>query len=1096
MIYQRKIVNFLYVDLFDNCGIIQDSGFRILTVSKFFEYVLSMEVKKDKLWFLFYSAVFLWLLYWISTFNFLLFHTIVELFSIAVAVAMFVIVWSSQKFAKNSFLTFIGIAFFFIGIFDLLHTLSYEGMGVFAEEANTPTQLWIAARYIHGLTFLIASFYFSRKVNKHAVFLSYSIICTLIILSIFNWKIFPDCLIEGQGLTTFKIISEYIICAIFVSAAILIFFNRSRFEKSISIYLVLSLLFSTASEIFFTLYTNVYEYIIILGHFFKIVAFYLLYRALIKTQLENPYNTLFGDLKKNEIVLNKALEAAKSRTSEVEALLTSNRHVLTGQKFETVAQSILKDCNKLLNIDNSAITMLSNYKKNYTDVYVPNEDSFKEKLNSQDLKTYINEVVEYKKMVIRAQGKENASLNLALSPLLINEQVCGIFALARKETFNKNDLRLISAFNELINISLRDFLNTKAIYDEYEKTRKILDAIPDGIYIVNQEHKIEYINPAMRKIFGSINNRKCFEYLYGYSQPCENCAFEEVIQGKNIIREFTCPSNNRIYDAVEVPFLQLGADQPSKLKIIRDVTESRQMEKKLQSSTDDLKTAQKVAKLGSWRFDIKTKQFSWSDETYRIFGIPKGQKVTYEDFLNIVHPDDREMINDIWKSLNQDYYYLEHRIVVGSEIKWVLERAELEYGENGQIISGFGTTQDITQRKETEEALKRSEAIYRRIADANLIGVAFGDTDGNISYVNDEMLRMMGYTREDYEAGKINWVQCLAPESLAEQKYFTEKLFREGKIAGYERVFIKPDGGQTPYLGAAALVDPGQDFHVSIAIDMTQVHKAEVALRQSEQKLRDLNKVLESRVRDRTYQLQKTVEVLQDEVLSRVEAEKKLLENQTRLRDLSSELIFAEEREKRDFALKLHDSIGQLLSFSKKELGIIMKKAPEDIRPSLEEVWMQIKEAVNQTRTLTFDLSSATLYTLGLEAAIEELAEEFSNKNEYQIHFHSSGDMKDISEELKILIYRTIRELLVNVSKHSQASEVQIALACLDGKLKVRVKDNGRGFDVKRLNSKKKARGYGLFSLEERISNVGGKVKIESVQGKGTEVNLSVPADF
>ncbi len=133
---------------------------------------------------------------------------------------------------------------------------------------------------------------------------------------------------------------------------------------------------------------------------------------------------------------------------------------------------------------------------------------------------------------------------------------------------------------------------------------------------------------------------------------------------------------------------------------------------------------------------------------------------------------------------------------------------------------------------------EKGEAGFRRIADSNLLGVRFGDSRGHISYINDEMLRMMGYTREDYEAGRINWKECVAPEYREELSEWSEQLKRDGVLPAYEKAFRRPDGTYTSYLGAAAMVDPAADFHVSVAVDFSRVRAAEGAMWESEQRFR------------------------------------------------------------------------------------------------------------------------------------------------------------------------------------------------------------------------------------------------------------------
>ena len=130
-------------------------------------------------------------------------------------------------------------------------------------------------------------------------------------------------------------------------------------------------------------------------------------------------------------------------------------------------------------------------------------------------------------------------------------------------------------------------------------------------------------------------------------------------------------------------------------------------QEKLQESREDLNRAQAVAHIGSWRLNVQKNELTWSDENHRIFGIPPGKPMTYETFLGSVHPEDREHVDREWMAaLKGEPYDIEHRIIVDGTVKWVRERAELEFNPEGQLLGGFGTTQDITERKQAEETLK------------------------------------------------------------------------------------------------------------------------------------------------------------------------------------------------------------------------------------------------------------------------------------------------------------------------------------------------------------------------------------------------------
>ena len=157
----------------------------------------------------------------------------------------------------------------------------------------------------------------------------------------------------------------------------------------------------------------------------------------------------------------------------------------------------------------------------------------------------------------------------------------------------------------------------------------------------------------------------------------------------------------------------LGLRQLRQLETEKELREARLrleiQNAELRASEQDLHRAQAVAHIGSWRMDLQRNTLHWSDETYRIFGIPKGLPLTYEAFLANVHPDDRQMVDRSWQAaLGGAPFDIEHRILVGGTIKWVHEQVELDLDDQGVLRGGFGTVQDITERKHMEEELCKS----------------------------------------------------------------------------------------------------------------------------------------------------------------------------------------------------------------------------------------------------------------------------------------------------------------------------------------------------------------------------------------------------
>jgi PAS domain S-box-containing protein len=248
-------------------------------------------------------------LYAAKLYSYPLFHSLAELFSVVIACGIFVIAWNTRRIADNHYLLFIGIAYLFVSSFDLAHMLAYKGMGVFTGyAANTATQLWIAARYLQSLSLLFAPFFLQRKLKVSAVFIGYIFVACLLFLSIFVWKVFPDCFVEGAGLTAFKIASEYTICAILLIALAILFQSRAFLDGYVLKLLSASIILTMFSELSFTLYIDVYGFFNMLGHCLKVVAFYLVYKAIIERGLTQPYTTIFRDLKRNEALQNKLEE--------------------------------------------------------------------------------------------------------------------------------------------------------------------------------------------------------------------------------------------------------------------------------------------------------------------------------------------------------------------------------------------------------------------------------------------------------------------------------------------------------------------------------------------------------------------------------------------------------------------------------------------------------------------------------------------------------------------------------------------------------------------------------------------------------------------
>jgi len=232
------------------------------------------------------------------------------------------------------------------------------------------------------------------------------------------------------------------------------------------------------------------------------------------------------------------------------------------------------------------------------------------------------------------------------------------------------------------------------------------------------------------------------------------------------------------------------------------------------------------------------------------------------------------------------------------------------------------------------------------------------------------------------------------------------------------------------------------------------------------------------------------------DITAQRQSQRKLLAYQKRLRDLASEMSLTEERERKRLAVELHDQVTQNLILFKINLGELREKdMPGELIKPLDEIYKHLDQIIGDMRSLTFDLGSPTLYELGLEAAVREyLNEEIQQKHGIKTDFENDSQPKSLDDDVCALLYRAVRELLINVVKHAQAQYVKVSICRYNGNIRIIVVDDGAGFKppAEEFGSGKTA-GFGLFSIRERLSYLGGSVEIDSKPGEGTQVTLVAP---
>lgn len=415
---------------------------------------------------------------------------------------------------------------------------------------------------------------------------------------------------------------------------------------------------------------------------------------------------------------------------------------------------------------------------------------------------------------------------------------------------------------------------------------------------------------------------------------------------------------------------------------------------------------------------------------------------------------------DIWKvhhlaASSHKSKVIQYRIrTKDGQIRWIEHACRPVSDSEGNFLGFRANNRDITDRKQAEEQLRTSESRLLESQRLAHLGNWEWDIERNTLWWSDEVYRIFGLKPRQFEATYDAFLKHVHPADRPLVEQAVEEALKGIQNYNIIHRVVRPDG--------------------------------------TERFVNEIGNVVLGHNRKPV----KMIGTVHD-VTAKQKAENVIRENQKKLRGLTAELQLTEERERRQLAQDLHDSIGQILAFSLIQLKILQKQAPQELTVSLEEVTKQLNEAVGQTRTLSFDLSPSTLYDLGFEVAIEDLLDKMTRERNINCKFDTDKKVKPLADDVKVLLYRSVRELLINAAKHAKASEVRVTLTRSAKDIHIDVIDNGKGFDPNILNQNlEKRKGFGIFSIRERLNHIGGQMKIDSAPGKGTKVMLIAPLDL
>ncbi len=359
-------------------------------------------------------------------------------------------------------------------------------------------------------------------------------------------------------------------------------------------------------------------------------------------------------------------------------------------------------------------------------------------------------------------------------------------------------------------------------------------------------------------------------------------------------------------------------------------------------------------------------------------------------------------------------------------------------------------------RKEIEQralAVKQREDIEKRFRDIfenAVVGIYRTTPAGKILMANPALVKMLGYS--SFDELKTRDLEKTGFGPTYPRSYFKQIMKQKGFITGLESIWLKTDGSPIVLRESAIAVkdDGGEIIYYEGTIE---------------------------------------------DITERKKAEEQLLTYQKQLRSLALELSLAEERLRRQIAINIHDNLGQDLAISKMKLDKLRKSLRRgEMFDQLNEIRTLISLSIESARSLTFELSPPILYELGFEAAIQWLFGFVCKRDNIELDFSTDGIKKHLEPDVRVLLFQSAREILVNITKHAHAKKITVRISKINSQIRVNIADDGIGFDVNKVKMDGiRKKGFGLFSVSERLAYVGGRFEIDSKPGRGTRVLLAAP---
>ncbi|WP_435017495.1 chemotaxis protein CheB [Tundrisphaera sp. TA3] len=489
-----------------------------------------------------------------------------------------------------------------------------------------------------------------------------------------------------------------------------------------------------------------------------------------------------------------------------------------------------------------------------------------------------------------------------------------------------------------------------------------------------------------------------------------------------------------------------------------------------------LRLAVAIAGLGTWDWDVRTGRVVWNAEHFAMQGYTPGEVApSYEAWRARVHPDDRPAAEAALNAAHDARAPFAHdfrALHPDGSVRWLSARGIFFYDEAGAAIRMIGVMRDVTDQRQAEDALRRSEERLRLALSAARTGTWAWDVAADMHTRDANLNALLGLGPVESVRPFAEFLGHVHPDDRDFVRTAFDQTARHGRPLGIEFRVVRPDGEVAWLRDQGDVFDAGGQARLAGAcVEVTDLKEAEAALRRA-------NDELEGRVAERTADLERAMDSLAAEM--------------GRRRELAQRLGTAQEDERRRVSRDLHDTIGQLmvglsLAFKAVEMS---GDLPASAAAKLADAQRVADALGREVHGLAIRLRPTSLDDLGLVPALEHLVAEWSERAGTQANFMTADlGTGRLSPEIETVIYRVVQEALTNVAKHARASATSVVLSRSDGHVMAVIEDDGVGF----VPGSVPAGRLGLVGMEERISLVGGTLEVESAPGSGTTLLARIP---